>query len=91
MVEAQVEFLQNVRKQGKADLFRQAVAKVRSELQYSAWQSYLAHCISWREYQIILEKIRRSLSWDNLLGIHQYSLWDNLDDEKLVETMTAED
>lgn len=91
MVEAQVEFLRNVRKQGKSDLFRQAVVKVRHELSYSAWQSYLSGCLSWKVYRSLVEEIRKELSWDNILGIRQLSLWDHLNDEKLVETMTVEE
>lgn len=90
MVDRQVEFLLAVRKTGKGEHFRVARQRIIDQLSTDMWRSYCGATMTYTAYKSCIQYMRKQLSWDNLLGVKQYSLYDLLDDEKLVETMTAE-
>ena len=79
-----------VRKQGKGELFRTSRLNIIKNLSFELWQAYCGATLSYADYRALLDHLRESLSWDALLGIKQLSIYDLLDDEKLVETMTAD-
>ncbi len=91
MIDAQVAFLQEVRKQGKGEHFRVTRQRVLDGFSHELWRAYCGSTLTYAEYRECVETLRDKLSWDSLLGIKQYSLYELLDDEKLVQTMTAED
>lgn len=80
-----------VRKQGKGELFRTSRLNIIKTLSFEMWQAYCGDTLSYADYRALLEHLRESLSWNALLGIQQLSIYDLLDDERLVETMTADD
>lgn len=80
-----------VRKQGKGELFRTSRLNIIKTLSFEMWQAYCGSTLSYADYRALCDHLRDSLSWDSLLGIKQLSIYDLLDDEKLVETMTADE
>lgn len=78
-------------KQGKGELFRQTTERIRSQLSSELWRAYCAPTLTWKEYRECVDYMREVLSWDNLIGVKQLSIYDLLDDEKLVSNLTNED
>lgn len=79
------DFLRELRKEGKVSLFEQTRARIFNQLHNDFTFAYHARTISWREYLALHSEMREKLSHENLLGIVQYSIFDQLTDDQLIE------
>ena len=82
------DFLREMRKQGKAKAFEQARARIMQQTYNDMRWAYHNKTMTWKEFRQCCDYMREVLSYESLIGIQQLSIFDQLTDEKLVETMT---
>lgn len=80
LLSTQVDYLKKVRAAGKGAYIKNR-DMLLNEMRNNLWYAYANRTLSYKMYQELLEMMREAFSHDNIIGVHQISIFDMLPDE----------